>query len=112
MPCLVLLPNPAIFLVVIFFYSLLGVVIAFKKRTQRVNSFVLSLYPFIFHLCFMGIYWCKAPEYLILFQLACLATFLVGSAHYILTFTFEILAFGFKLMKKICASKNKVMPIH
>ena len=60
----------------------------------------------------MGIYWCKAPEYLILFQLACLATFLVGSAHYILTFTFEILAFGFKLMKKICTSKNKVMPIH
>jgi hypothetical protein len=36
---------------------MLGTAIAYKKTKQRVNSVVMTLYPFFFHICFMVFYW-------------------------------------------------------
>ena len=57
LPCFVLLSNPIYFLVVVCLYTFLGIVIAFKKKEMRINSFILAIYPFIFHVCFMFLYW-------------------------------------------------------
>lgn len=106
LPCLVLLSNPLFFLIGIFFYSFLGVVIAFHKRKTRINSFILSLYPFFFHVCFLVLYWVKSEKVLALTQLICLVVFLLGSVHHCLTLIYEILAFGFKLVRQMCKNKK------
>lgn len=105
-PSLALLFSPLPFLIVIFFYTLLGVAIAFRKRSQRVNSFFLSLYPFLFHCCFMVFYWCKSPYYLIIFEIACILIFLIGSIHHSLTLSYEILKFLVKLVRDVCKPKQ------
>ena len=73
---------------IIFFYSLLGVVIAFKKKERRLNSFVLSLYPFFFHVCFMVFYFAQSNKVLLITQLVCFTVFLLGSVHHSLTLLF------------------------
>ena len=109
LPSLVLLSSPIFFLVVVQLYSFLGVIIAFKKKKTRVNSFILALYPFLFHTCFMIFYWCTSANIIIITELICLAVFLLGVIHHFLTVVFEIGAFLVKLYKKL-SKKNQVKP--
>ena len=99
LPCLVLLSSPLYFLIIVFFSSFLGVIIAFKKRNLRVNSFILSLYPFLFHSCFIILYWAKSEKVLALAQLICLIIFLLGSVHHCLTLFYEVIVGVFKFIR-------------
>ena len=110
LPCFIFISNPAFFLIVIFFFSLLGIIISFRKKSKRWNSFVLSLYPFIFHLCFMIFFWCSNIKVIIITELICLTTFLLGSIHHCITLIFEIVAFLSKLVKKMFKT-NKIDPM-
>jgi hypothetical protein len=101
-PLLVLLPDPAYFMVAIAIFSGLGVFICFKKKKMRVNSFILSLYPFAFHVCFMILYWCSSMEVLICTEVSCLGLYLMGSVHHCLTFLYEILTFFKFIFKNLC----------
>ena len=106
-PCLVLLEDPKIFLVVIQIYTILGMVISFKRTEMRVNSFILSIYPFLFHVCFLVFYLSSSIKVLILAELVCLGVYLLGLVHHIATIIFEIIKFFIKLVKK-CMKKNRV----
>ena len=99
-PCLVLFSNPAIFLVVILFFTILGVVIAFKKREMRINSIILSLYPFLFHICFMIFYWVSSVNIIIITQIVCLGIYFLGVIHHSLTLFYEIAAFVIHFIRK------------
>ena len=110
-PCLALLSTPVIFLVLIFLFSGLGVGIAYKKKTTRLNSIVLSVYPFLFHICFMIFYWSKDNQILVITEIACLAIFSLGSMHHCLTLIYELTMFFVKVVKELCLSRrNKVKP--
>ena len=110
-PCLALLSTPVIFLVLIFLFSGLGVGIAFKKKTTMLNSIVLSVYPFLFHICFMIFYWSKDNQILVIAEIACLAIFSLGSMHHCLTLIYELIMFFVKVVKELCLhSRNKVKP--
>ena len=111
LPCLVLLPMPLIFLIVIQGYTLLGVFIAFKKKEARVNSFILSLYPFFFHLCFIIFYVTDSLEIIQPTQLVCMACYLIGIIHHLLSFLYEILSFFVKLYNKFGKVSNSIQPI-
>ena len=108
-PCLVLLEDPKIFLVVVQLYMILGIVISFNRKEMRANSFILSIYPFIFHVCFMVFYFSSSNNVIILAELICLGVYLLGLVHHIATIIFEIFAFLIRLVKK-CMKKNKVQP--
>ena len=102
-----LLSDPSVFLVVILLFSLVGVMICFKKEEMRINSTILTLYPLLFHFCFMIFYWSNSTEVLIVTELICLGSYLIGLIHHILTLLYEIGTFWIKIFKNCCKS-NKV----
>jgi hypothetical protein len=108
-PLLVLLTDPVPFLVVILFFSALGIMAASRKRIQRVNNMVLACYPFLFHCCFMVFYWSSSLSILIITQFICLSLFLAGSVHHFLTLLYEIVSFIIKIARRCCKS-NKIDP--
>jgi len=107
LPGLVLLTNPTIFLVIVQIYTLLGVIISFKKKSSRINSTILSTYPFLFHICFMIFYWTESTEIIIITELVCLVVFLMGVVHHFFTLLFEL---GKTIAKiyRICRKQNSV----
>jgi hypothetical protein len=108
-PCLVLLPSPAIFLIAILLYSALGVALAWNRHEWRLNSVLLNLYPFLFHVCFMVFYWCPTPKILVVTEILCLAIFLAGSVHHCLTLVVEGVVTLVKLVRQFCLS-SRVAP--
>ena len=48
---------------------------------------------------------------MIIFQIFCLVTFLIGSIHHCLTFVFEIFLLIFKIVKKFFKDLNKIKPV-
>jgi hypothetical protein len=105
LPCLVLFPSPVIFLTVVQLYTLLGVVIGFKKRRMRANSTILAIYPFLFHVCFMVFYWSTSAEVLIITEMLCLGTYLMGVFHHFLTLLYELAMVLAKIYRR-CRRKN------
>jgi hypothetical protein len=108
-PLLVLLTDPVPFLVVILFFSALGIVVASRKRSQRANNVMLACYPFLFHCCFMVFYWCSSLSVLVITQFICLSLFFIGSVHQSITLVYETLSFFIKLARRCCKS-NKIDP--
>jgi hypothetical protein len=109
LPFLVLLENPLWFLVAILPYTILGMIVGFNKGEQRVNSFVLAIYPFLFHCCFLIFYWAESHGLLVITQLICLGVLLLGSIHHTLTLFYEILHAIFKLVRQLCKN-GKIQP--
>jgi hypothetical protein len=109
LPFLVLLENPLWFLVAILPYTILGMIVGFNKGEQRVNSFVLAIYPFLFHCCFLIFYWAESHGLLVITQLICLGVLLLGSIHHTLTLFYEILHAIFKLVRRLCKN-GKIQP--
>ena len=107
LPTLVLLANPGFFMVIVLFYTFLGVVIAYKKKELRKNNVLLALYPFLFHLCFMIFYWCETVEVIVVTELVCLCVYLVGLFHHVLTLIYDFGCFLAKLWKS-CKKGNKI----
>jgi hypothetical protein len=95
--------------VVILLYSFSGMAIGLKKKRLRVNSFVLAIYPFVFHCCFLVFYWVESLDVLALAQLVCLTAFLIGSIHHTVTLIFEIVSSFVKMVRELCKS-NRVEP--
>ena len=108
-PFLVLISNPLPFLVVIQLYMLLGVLIAFKKKEKKINSVLLALYSFVFHVCFIIFYWAPSTQVMIITELICLAVFLIGVVHHILTVLYEIFVVAVKLFCKLC-KVSRIVP--
>jgi energy-coupling factor transporter transmembrane protein EcfT len=108
-PFLVLLTNPIVFLIVVFIFTLLGPIVAYRRTSHRLNSLVLSFYPFLFHCCFLIFYSTSSTEILAIAQMVCLSLFLLGSAHHTLTLIYEVLAFAVWFVRTGCKS-NKVDP--
>ena len=76
---------------------------------MRLNSFTLSLYPFLFHICFMMIFWLKDNKVLVYVELICMSVFFLGSVHHSLTLLYMIAAFLIRTIKNICKT-DKVSP--
>lgn len=110
LPVVVLVPNPTFFLVTIFLFSTLGGAIAFKRTRYRLNSFILSFYPLIFHLCFMIFYWCSEEQILIVAEIVCLGSYVLGCIHHTLTLIYEIGYFVLATVREI-RKFNKISPI-
>jgi hypothetical protein len=97
------------FLVVVLPFTVLGVVVTFKKKRFRANSLILAIYPFLFHCCFLVFYWVKSYNLLVVTQLICLGVFLLGSIHHTLTICCDIVYAVVKLIRKLCKN-NKIEP--
>ena len=74
---------------------------------MRVNSTILSLYPFLFHVCFMIFHWCSTVEVLIVTELVCLSVYVAGVIHHSLTVVFEVLRFIYECCAEM-SKKNQV----
>lgn len=109
-PLLVLIENPLFFLVGASFFTLCCTLAVLKDLKNNKNLFLLSLYPLLFHTCFLIFYFCSSHQILIYTEIACLLMLLIGIAHFSLTVIVHILNFFFKLIKKIC-SRNSVRPL-
>ena len=107
-PSMVLINSPIVFLVVIFLYSGLGVGIAIRKR-DRLNSLLLSIYPLVFHICFM-VFYVEPPTRVVVYtEMICLLVFLIGALHNSLFLVYEIVVTAAKGIKHLCKS-NRVDP--
>ena len=105
-PSLILLQNPIYFLVTIELFTLLGLVIAFKKKEKRVNSFILAIYPCLFHTSFLVFYWSDSAFILFIAEFICLTSYLIGIFHNIMTLIFEFIIFLHNLYKSIKRDNN------
>ena len=88
---------------------MLGILIALKRKEKRLNSFLLELYPFLFHVCFMIFYWSPSVEVTIVTEMVCMGVYLVGTAHHLLFVVYEIINFLVKLFK-LYRKNNQVDP--
>ena len=107
LPCLVLLTTPIIFLIAIQLYTLLGVIISYKKSSYRINSTILSTYPLLFHICFMIFFWTESIEVIIITELVCLVVYITGVVHHFLTLLFELGKIIAKIYQR-CRKQNSV----
>lgn len=76
---------------------------------MRVNSFILSLYPLIFHTCFLIFYWSPSLKVTIITELVCLGVYLLGVIHHIVTLAYEVIIFLAKYIK-MSRKERKVTP--
>lgn len=103
-PLLIVFDSPIYFLAGILLYTLFQVFVSFKGVS--LNKKILSLYPFIFHVCFIIFYWITD---LMMIQIACLLILLIGSVHYLL-YEFILVAKIIFVLAKRYIFNNSVTP--
>jgi hypothetical protein len=108
-PLLILIENPTCFLILIMVFTSINSLIILKDISKNKNYFVLSLYPLVFHSCFIVFYYSESTPTLIYAEIVCLLCLLLGLVHFSLTFCLKMLCFMAKIIKKMC-SKSKVSP--
>lgn len=108
-PLLVLLKDPSYFLIVISLFTVANVLLVSKNFSKNKNYFVLTLYPLIFHTCFLVFYYSSSETILVYTEICCLLCLLVGLIHYSLTAIIKSLHFIGKLLLANCFNK-KILP--
>jgi hypothetical protein len=84
-PFIVIFPSALPFLTAITPYCFLGLYIAYRVKTWRLNSIALSVYPLIFHLTFV-IFSISEDDYLLGNSgIVCLTVLMLGAAHNLFT---------------------------
>ena len=76
-----MIENPVYFLVAGQMFSLIGIYKACSYQRWRTNRIVMSMYPILFHLCFVIFYVSSDTTILIYTFIVCIVVFLVGSFH-------------------------------
>lgn len=105
-PFLVLLESPLPFLIIVSIFTFINLVIAFKQIKREKNSFVLTIYPFVFHMCFMVFYFCSSNDILVYTEIICLIVLLIGSLHNTISMLVSLLHAVYKIIKRMCKSSQ------
>ena len=108
-PSLILLGSLAYFMVGVLIFTFLNTLVFLCDFKNHKNDFFLSLYPFIFHLCFI-IFWISPENKILIYTtLGCLFSLLFGLLHFSATTVVKIIYVAYKIIKSTCF-KNKVDP--
>jgi hypothetical protein len=86
----------------------INLVTIFWELKKNKNYFILTLYPFIFHVCFLIFRFASSKNVLIYTELVSLASLLLGLLHLSLTFLCRVLQIMFKVYR-FC-STNRISP--
>jgi uncharacterized membrane protein (DUF485 family) len=79
-----------------------------RFRTGK-NAFILTLYPFVFHLCFVVFYFFENTEVLIIAEEVCLVSLLIGSVHIFITVVITNIYNLYKLIESSYCN-NRINP--
>ena len=80
-PMLVMIGDPLYFLFLNPILMAFGLWTATLHCKWQVNKVILSIYPILFHFCFIVFQFSTDPNVIINTELACLIIYFIGSAH-------------------------------
>ena len=106
-PFLVLLEEPLYFMVSISLFSVLNIAVAKRQMRTSRNNFFLSLYPFLFHLCFWVFCLCKNNTVLVYTEIACMTILVLGCLHNSITMVVTILYYTVRYIQYLCRKKSE-----
>jgi hypothetical protein len=109
LPFLVLLESPVPFLVVVTIFTFFNFAVAAKQMKAEKNAFVLTIYPLLFHLCFIVFYYSTSNGVLVYTEIICLLVLLLGSLHNTISIIATIIYTIYRIIRKLCKS-NKIEP--
>ena len=98
---LVLIEKPIYFLVLVGIFTLLNALIYFRSISTNKNSFLLSLYPLIFHFSFFIFNYSTSPTLILYTELIAVFSLLIGLIHNALTAFIKIVLSIVKIFRKL-----------
>ena len=100
-PLLVLIEKPIYFLVLVGIFTLLNALIYFRSISTNKNSFLLSLYPLIFHFSFFIFNYSSSPTLILYTELIAVFSLLIGLIHNALTAFIKMVLSIVKIFRKL-----------